>query len=101
MMNVGFFRRWRRRRRRLDLDDRRVLTEELEVLAPDSGRRTPRKMAVLFLQRVLCQTLHDQCDALNLFYGGEVETGTQLVFSSRPRNGDAPRLTGSSGPQVA
>jgi len=70
-MKDGLCDRYRHWRRRIDLDDAAIAMERLEVLAPESGRKTPRKMGVLFLQLVLRQTLTDGGVALNLFHDGE------------------------------
>ena len=59
------------RKRVLDLDDRRISLEKLDVYAPDFGRKTPRTMAVLFLQLVLRQALTDRAVAVNLFHDAE------------------------------
>jgi hypothetical protein len=88
-MKDGFLDRYGRWRRRLDLDDARMSAGDLEVLVPESGRRTPRRMAVLLLQRVLRQTLDDECVATNLFYDSEDDCLRGLEYSGADGTSEA------------
>ena len=70
-MKPAFLADYARSRRKLDLDDSVMSMEKLEVFAPESGRKTPQSMAVLFLQLVLRQALTDRAVAVNLFHDAE------------------------------
>ena len=72
--------RWEAWMRRLDLDDTKMSANDLEVFAPESGRRTPRRMAVLFVQCVLGQVLADDCVAVNIFYDEEDDCVRSLEY---------------------
>ena len=67
-----------------------MLDEPLEVYAPDSGLKTPRKMAVLFLQRLLGQALIDRAVAVNIVHDTEDDCLRALEYSTEEHSAAFP-----------
>lgn len=75
------------RRREVNLDDATMSMGELEVCAPESGKKTPRSKAVLFLKLVLRQALDDGAIAVNLFHDLEDDCLRGLEYFVEQREG--------------